>query len=351
MIESKVKAIEWCNHRLKLLDQRVLPHEEAYVVCADAKSVADAIRDMVVRGAPAIGISAAYGAVLAARIRFAEKGSQWKQAIQADIEVLWHARPTAVNLHWALNRMTGVIESLAAEIDPVAALEEAAVRIHQDDVAANYAMGQAGADVIAHAAKSGRHLLTHCNTGSLATGGYGTALGVIRSAFHRKLVDHVHADETRPWMQGARLTVWELMQDEIPVSLNADSAAAYLMQQGKISWVIVGADRITANGDAANKIGTYSLAVLAKYHGVGFMVVAPTSTVDMSLDAGTLIPIESRGATEVAEIQGKRIAPEGVAAENPVFDVTPAALIDVIVTEKGVVYKPTLEKMRDMMAR
>ncbi|HET8706515.1 MAG TPA: S-methyl-5-thioribose-1-phosphate isomerase, partial [Pseudomonadales bacterium] len=269
MIESNVKAIDWCNQHLKLLDQRVLPHEEAYVVCADASSVADAIREMVVRGAPAIGISAAYGVVLAAQIRYAEQGARWKQAIAADIDVLWHARPTAVNLHWALKRMQSIISGLADEMDPVAALQEEAVRIHQEDIAANYAMGQSGAEVIANWGKSGRHLLTHCNTGSLATGGYGTALGVIRSAYHRGLVDHVHADETRPWMQGARLTVWELMQDNIPVSLNADSAAAYLMQQGKISWVIVGADRITANGDTANKIGTYSLAVLARYHKVG----------------------------------------------------------------------------------
>lgn len=345
MIESNVKAIEWCNQHLKLLDQRVLPHEEAYVLCADANSVADAIRDMVVRGAPAIGISAAYGVVLAARIRFAERGAAWKQALANDIEVLWHARPTAVNLHWALKRMQGFISGLSDTLDPVPALEEEAVRIHQEDIAANYAMGQAGAEVIAQSAKTGRRLMTHCNTGSLATGGYGTALGVIRSAYHRGLVEHVHADETRPWMQGARLTVWELMQDNIPVSLNADSAAAYLMQQGNISWVIVGADRITANGDTANKIGTYSLAVLAKYHNVGFMVVAPTSTIDMSLDSGKLIPIEARGAAEVAEIQGKRIAPAGVAAENPVFDVTPAELIDVIVTEKGVVVNPTREKM------
>jgi len=350
MIESNVKAIEWCNHHLKLLDQRVLPHEEAYVLCNDAHSVAEAIRDMVVRGAPAIGISAAYGVVLAAGRRFAEQGERWKQAITEDIDVLWHARPTAVNLHWALRRMQALIAKLNDEHSPVAALEEEAVRIHQEDVAANYAMGRAGAELIAQSGKPGRRLLTHCNTGSLATGGYGTALGVIRSAYHRGLVEHVHADETRPWMQGSRLTLWELLQDNIPVSLNTDGAAAYLMQQGKISWVIVGADRITANGDTANKIGTYSLAVLAKYHNVGFMVVAPTSTIDMSLETGALIPIESRMASEVGQIQGVQIAPAGVAAENPVFDVTPACLIDAIVTEKGVVLNPTPEKMRSLFS-
>jgi methylthioribose-1-phosphate isomerase len=346
-----VEAIIWQNECLELLDQRILPEQETYLVYEAAESVADAIRDMVVRGAPAIGITAAYGVVLAARACFARDGFMWKESIKKPIQVLAESRPTAVNLFWALKRMEKRIELLADDLNPEKRLLEEAIQIHESDIAANRTMGEFGADLIAAAQDSGRGVMTHCNTGSLATGGVGTALGVIRTAFKKGIIDHVYADETRPWFQGSRLTAWELMQDNIPVSLNVEGAAAHIMKTQEISWVIVGADRITANGDVANKIGTYNLAVLALHHGVRFMVVAPTSTIDMALESGEDIPIEERGADEVVTVKGQQLAPEGVAVVNPVFDVTPVDLIDVIVTEIGVVERPTREKMELLMSR
>jgi methylthioribose-1-phosphate isomerase len=342
-----IRAVEWNDGQLRLIDQRLLPQETRYNSYQDATAVAGAIRDMVVRGAPAIGVTAAYGVVLAARARLAQTGAGWKTAIKQDLATLAASRPTAVNLFWALDRMKARIDSLD-ESNPEAALLAEAVTIHEEDVAANYRMGELGAALIEN---TGGAVLTHCNTGSLATGGYGTALGVIRSAYSAGRIAHVFADETRPWLQGARLTAWELVQDHIPVTLLADGAAAWLMKQGKVSWVIVGSDRIAANGDTANKIGTYSAAVNAKHHGVKFMVVAPTSTIDMSLPTGAGIPIEQRAADEVLALGGRRVAAEGAEAWNPSFDVTPAALIDAIVTEKGVVLNPTVEKMQELMAR
>lgn len=340
-----IRAVAWIDNQLELLDQRLLPQQTERLRYAHAADVARAIKDMVVRGAPAIGIAAAYGVVLAARDAVARASTAWKSAIKADLDTLAQSRPTAVNLFWALKRMQRTID--AANGDPVATLLAEAQRIHDEDIAANRRMGALGAELIG--ANSG--ILTHCNTGSLATGGYGTALGVIRSAYAAGNVAQVYADETRPWLQGARLTAWELVQDKIPVTLLADGAAAYLMKLGKVQWVIVGADRITANGDTANKIGTYSAAVNAKHHGVKFMVVAPLSTIDMSLSDGSAIPIEQRPKEEVFSLGGKRVAAEGADAWNPSFDVTPAELIDAIVTEKGVVHAPTKERMHALVTR
>lgn len=346
----KVEAIRWSNGVLELLDQRVLPHEEIWHSYTDAAAVAQAIRDMIVRGAPAIGITAAYGVVFAAANAFATAQVGWKQALVDAMNTLAQSRPTAVNLFWALARMQRLIDALPDEHSPESALLEEALAIHEEDYQANLKMGEAGAALIAAECASPIAIMTHCNTGSLATGGHGTALGVIRSLYKKGMLSHVCADETRPWMQGARLTAWELQQEGIPVVLNADAAAAHIMKQGAVKWVIVGADRITANGDAANKIGTYSLAVLARYHGVKFMVVAPSSTVDMSLSQGDEIHIEERTSHEVTHVGGVAMAPDNVVAYNPVFDVTPAALIDAIVTERGVVLNPNTQKMQEMMA-
>ncbi len=344
---DSIRAIRWENNRLLLLDQRLLPQQQIDVVCTDVAGVADAIRNMVVRGAPAIGITAAYGLVIAGQLRFAQDKARWQTTIAADLELLAKSRPTAVNLFWAIERMRGLIAGLPAQQDPAAALLAEAQLIHRDDIAANQRMGQLGAALI----QPDSAILTHCNTGSLATGGFGTALGVIRQAYADKKVTKVFADETRPWMQGARLTAWELVQDKIPVTLIVEGAAAFLMKQQRVQWVILGADRITANGDVANKIGTYSLAVLARHHGVKFMVVAPTSTIDMQLASGADIPIEMRGEEELLQLGGQRLAPQGVQAWNPVFDVTPATLIDAIVTERGVVTEPDRQKMLAMMQK
>lgn len=348
-MSSGVEAIKWEDDCLKLLDQRLLPNRELFISCTSSSEVAGAISDMVVRGAPAIGVSAAYAVVLACRTAFSGHGEHWKNFIGEPLSELANSRPTAVNLFWALDRMTRVIDALDEKKDPGEALLNEAATIHNEDVAANKRMGKLGAELMGEGANTPFSVMTHCNTGSLATGGFGTALGVIRHGWNHNIIKHVYADETRPWLQGSRLTAWELQQDGISVTLNADSAAAHIMKQGDVKWVVVGADRITANGDAANKVGTYSLAVLARYHGIKFMVVAPSSTVDMSLASGDLIPIEERTGAEVTSIQGIQLAPEGVNAFNPVFDVTPADLIDAIVTEKGVVLKPTTDKMKALL--
>ena len=340
---DSVRAVSWKDEGLRLLDQRYLPSREDYLNLRDAAAVAQAIRDMVVRGAPAIGIAAAYGVVLAARDAYAAAGADWTSAIAADLERLAASRPTAVNLFWALARMRACFTGLQG--DPVPTLLAEANSILEEDIQANRRMGELGAALLTDT----QGVLTHCNTGSLATGGYGTALGVIRSGWSQGRIQTVYADETRPWLQGARLTAWELVRDAIPVTLLADSAAAHLMRQGRVQWVIVGSDRIAANGDVANKIGTYSLAVNARHHGVRFMVVAPTSTIDMAISTGAEIPIESRDAAEVLALAGQRVAADGAAAWNPAFDITPAALVDAIVTERGIVEAPTAEKMAQLM--
>jgi len=326
-----VQALQWTGASLKVLDQRRLPEHIIYDEYTDAAGVTDAIASMRVRGAPAIGIAAAYGVVLSVNKHYASS-SHWRQQVNADIEMLAKSRPTAVNLFWALAQMTAALDH-DHENPPAAALV-CAEKIHADDIAANLAMGELGAELLANS----KGVLTHCNTGALATGGHGTALGVIRSAYQRSPIK-VYAGETRPWLQGVRLTVWELAQDSIPVTLIADSAAAWLMKTGAVEWVIVGADRIAANGDTANKIGTYSLAVLAKQHGVKVMVVAPTSTIDWHMPTGEHIEIEQRHQSELLPEcynQYKGL----VSAWNPVFDVTPAELITAIVTERGVVLNP-----------
>ena len=334
-------AIRWHGSSLELLDQRLLTGEENWITLEGAVGVAQGIRDMVVRGAPAIGISAAYGVALAARHA---GGGDWKAEIKQSIRELAASRPTAVNLFWALQRMEQVFHQCHSLDEAAKRLAKEAVAIHEEDLAANVAMADHALEFMAP--DKPMSVLTHCNTGALATGGYGTALGVIRRLNEEKLLREVFADETRPWLQGSRLTAWELSRDGIPVTLNADGAAAAILARGEVRWVIVGADRITANGDVANKIGTYGLAVLARHHKVGFMVVAPSSTVDMSLASGSDIPIEEREGLEVREIRGIPLAPEGVKVFNPVFDVTPASLIDAIVTEKGVVHNPNITGMR-----
>jgi methylthioribose-1-phosphate isomerase len=329
--KSGVKALQWTGHSLKMLDQRQLPEKISYDEYTDAHGVAEAIATMRVRGAPAIGIAAAYGVVLSVYQHYSQSVDSWRQHVLVDIDTLANSRPTAVNLFWALNQMKAVLDG--QQDNPLEAIFACAEKIHADDIAANYKMGELGADILANT----KGIMTHCNTGALATGGYGTALGVIRSVHARNPVK-IYAGETRPWLQGVRLTVWELAQDEIPVTLIADSAAAWLMKSGAIDWVVVGADRIALNGDVANKIGTYSLAVLAKQHDVKVMVVAPTSTIDGSINSGDEIEIEQRQKSELLPACYKDNA--FVRAWNPVFDVTPAGLISAVVTERGVVMNP-----------
>jgi methylthioribose-1-phosphate isomerase len=333
MINEIVQALIWTGKSLDVLDQRQLPETTYYDNYSDASGVAEAIKSMRVRGAPAIGIAAAYGVVLSVQQHF--ESENWRELVASDIDILAQSRPTAVNLFWALDKMKAVLAE--KHDDVLAAVKNCAIQIHADDKAANKKMGELGADLVA----GSKGVMTHCNTGSLATGGYGTALGVIRSAFARNKNLNVFAGETRPWLQGARLTVWELSQDGIPATLIADSAAAWLMKSGKIDWIIVGADRIAANGDTANKIGTYSLATLAKQHGVKFMVVAPNSTIDWTLENGDNIEIECREARELLPVCYYDTPDSLVSAWNPVFDVTPAALIDAIVTENGMVLNPS----------
>lgn len=345
---EKVKALEWRDKTLYLLDQRLLPQQEHWQGYKTAADVALAIREMRVRGAPAIGVAAAFGIVLAAYQHWTHNTANWQAALEADFAVLAQSRPTAVNLFWALQEMRDCIAALGDDKNPLPAIEAQAVAILNDDREANLYTAQLGLQVIREACSTPQHVMTHCNTGALATAGFGTALGVIRAAYLDGLVKCVHINETRPWLQGSRLTAWELVGEGIPSLLNVDSTAAHLMAQGKITWVIVGADRITANGDVANKIGTYQLAVLARYHNVKVMVVAPSSTIDMQLSSGTQIPIEERAGEEILYVDEQRIAAE-IAAFNPVFDVTPADLIDVIVTERGIVTQPNKQKMQALM--
>lgn len=330
-------AIRWHNNRLSLLDQRALPHASDWIVYDDAASVSQAIRDMVVRGAPAIGITAAYGLALEA-IKLGHTASA--ASLRSALDVLATSRPTAVNLFWALARMEKIIGAQQGE-QLVTALTREAREIHREDRRMNEKMAAFGATLLTQNGS----VYTHCNTGALATGGHGTALGIIRTAWSNGQIDGVYAGETRPWLQGARLTSWELMQDNIPVTLVVDSAAGHLMQQGKISAVIVGSDRISANGDTVNKIGTYNLAVLAQHHGIPFIVAAPISTIDSTLASGDLIEIEQRNGNEISRLGSQSVAPNNVNAYNPAFDMTPAALISAIVTERGVIAEPNAVKM------
>ena len=337
-----MKTLAWANDALELIDQTRLPHEEVTLRCRDHHEVAAAIREMRVRGAPAIGVAGAFGLALAARRSVAATRDDLLSELEEAARFLSATRPTAVNLDWALTRLLGVAKAYAGRPSDVAErlLREALAVLEQDE-AANRRMGAYGAELI----PDGATILTHCNAGALATAAYGTALGVVRAAWERGKRIQVLADETRPLLQGARLTAWELARDGIPVTIITDNMAGYLLHEGRVDLVIVGADRIAGNGDVANKIGTYSLAVLAKENGVPFYVVAPFSTVDTSLASGACIPIEHRSSHEVLSFAGRRVAPEGVDALNPAFDVTPHRYVTALITERGVLRPPYQESI------
>jgi methylthioribose-1-phosphate isomerase len=341
-----VETVVWTGAGVVMIDQTRLPREEVYVTCRSYEEVAEAIRSMVIRGAPAIGVAAAMGVALG--VLHANE-QELDVQFQRICEVLAGTRPTAVNLFWAIERMQRLYASVqncpASEIRR--RMIEEAQRIREEDIAINRAIGRHGAVLV----PEGKTVLTHCNAGALATAGYGTALGVIRAAAAAGRNIDVFADETRPFLQGARLTAWELQQDGIPVTLITDNMAGHFLKTGRIGCVIVGADRIAANGDVANKIGTYSVAVLAKENRVPFYVAAPTSTLDMKLASGEAIPIEQRAPSEVTQVSGVPIAPEGVAAENPAFDVTPNRYVTAIITEHGVARQPYTESLRNLVLR
>ena len=342
-----IKAIEWANGRVRLLDQTRLPHQEAYLELDDHRQMAAAIREMRVRGAPLIGIAAAYGMALSARHIETSSMQHFLAQLRPIAEALAATRPTAVNLSWALERMTLAAEAAA---DPQAAQEALvaeALRIHRENADADRRLGQHGAQLI----PAGSAVLTHCNTGSLATGGSGTALGVIRVAWEQGKLSRVYFSETRPLLQGARLTAWELARDGIPATLIADGAAGFLMRRrDAIACVIVGADRIAANGDVANKIGTYTLAVLASEHSIPFYVAAPTSTIDLTTATGDQIPIEERSAEELTAFADVTVAPAGTDALNPAFDVTPHRYVSAIISERGIVRDPYQASIAKLVA-
>jgi methylthioribose-1-phosphate isomerase len=343
-----IKTLEWTDAGVRFIDQTKLPTEETYVTCKNYEEVADAIRTMIVRGAPAIGVAAAMGVALGTLQSQSKSLPEFERDFDTICTVLAGTRPTAVNLFWAIRRMRDKFERLRAlpleKIKAELAAEAQCMLV--EDIAANEAMGQHGAVLL----PSSGGVLTHCNAGALATAGYGTALGVIRAAVESGKKLNVFADETRPFLQGSRLTAWELMKDGIPTTLIADNMAGAMMRQGKIDAVIVGADRIAANGDVANKIGTYTVAVLAKEHGIPFYVAAPISTVDLNTPDGSKIPIEQRASTEVTHLAGKQIAPDAVRVENPAFDVTPSKYVTAIITERGVARAPYEESLAGLVA-
>ena len=341
-----IQTLEWTARGVVFIDQTKLPTEEVYVTCTTHQQVADVIRNMVVRGAPAIGVAAAMGIALGVKNSKAENGADLKKDFDQICETIRQTRPTAVNLFWAIRRMTEKFERM--RIHSVAQIKQELIeesqRMHAEDIAANQAMGRHGATLMP--ASGGA--LTHCNAGALATAGYGTALGVIRAAVEAGKKIHVYADETRPFLQGSRLTAWELMKDGIPTTEISDNMVGAMMQQGKIGAIVVGADRIAANGDVANKIGTYTVAVLAKEHGIPFYVAAPISTVDLATPDGSKIPIEQRDAKEITHIAGKQMTPDGVEVENPAFDVTPAKYVAAIITERGIARAPYAKSLREL---
>jgi methylthioribose-1-phosphate isomerase len=346
-LREMIKTLEWTDGGVRFIDQRKLPTEENYVTCKSYEEVADAIRTMIVRGAPAIGVAAAMGIALGIRDSQAANQTDLRCDFEHISDVLAATRPTAVNLFWAIRRMRMKFEQLSTRPIPEVKREviNEAGRMLVEDIAGNQAMGKHGAVLLP--SKAG--ILTHCNAGALATCGYGTALGVIRAAVEAGKKLHVFAGETRPVLQGARLTAWELMKDDIPTTLISDNMVGALMRQGKIDVVVVGADRIAANGDVANKIGTYTVAVLAKEHGIPFYVAAPLSTVDLDTPDGSGIPIEQRASQEVTHFAGKQIAPDGVKVENPAFDVTPHEYVAAIITECGVAREPYTEALRELL--
>jgi methylthioribose-1-phosphate isomerase len=344
-----IQTLEWTPRGVIFIDQTKLPTEEVYVTCTTHQQVADVIRNMVVRGAPAIGVAAAMGIALGVQNSKAGNAADLKKDLDGISETIRQTRPTAVNLFWAIRRMQDKFATLInLPVDQIKkSLIEESQRMHAEDIAANQAMGRHGATLM----PSSGGVLTHCNAGALATAGYGTALGVIRAAVEAGKKIHVYADETRPFLQGSRLTAWELMKDGIPTTVISDNMAGVMMQQGKIGAIVVGADRIAANGDVANKVGTYTVAILAKEHGIPFYVAAPISTVDLETPDGSKIPIEQRNKREVSHIAGKQMVPDGVEIENPAFDVTPAKYVAAIITEKGIARAPygvSLQKLASL---
>jgi methylthioribose-1-phosphate isomerase len=337
-----VKTIEWKNDRVIMLDQRLLPHREVYRVCRDYTQVAAAIRQMVIRGAPAIGVAAAMGVALGA---IKAPAKTFDRSFERILVTLGKTRPTAVNLFWALQRMRHVYSEYRSQgVDRVKrALKEEAQKIYKEDIAGNRQLGKHGVALLRHA----KHIMTHCNAGALATAGYGTALGVLRALKESGKVFEVFVNETRPFLQGARLTAWELKKEKIPATLITDNMAGSLMQNGKVDAIVVGCDRVAANGDVANKIGTYTLAVLARRHGIPFYVAGPTSSIDVDCASGKDIPIEQRDPKEVSHIFGKALAPKGTRVFNPAFDVTSQDLITAIITEKGVITPPYQQNIRN----
>src|SRR5579863_3190796 len=339
-----IQTLEWTDQGVRFLDQTKLPTEETYVNCKTHEQVADVIRNMVVRGAPAIGVAAAMGIALGVNNSKAETVGDLKRDLDQICDVIGKTRPTAVNLFWAIRRMQAKFERI--RIWPIPQIKRTLVeesqRMHAEDIAANQAMGRHGATLMP--AEGG--VLTHCNAGALATAGYGTALGVIRAAIEQGKKIHVYADETRPFLQGSRLTAWELMKDDIPTTVISDNMAGAMMSKGKIGAIVVGADRIAANGDVANKIGTYTVAILAKEHDIPFYVAAPISTIDLACPDGSGIPIEQRNSKEVTHVAGKQMVPDGVGIENPAFDVTPSKYVTAIITEKGIARAPYLDSLR-----
>ena len=338
-----IHSIEWKDNYIRILDQARLPQEVCYINCSSYQMVISAISQMNIRGAPAIGIAAAMGIALGVQKISCQDRSQFMSRMEDICQAFYRSRPTAVNLVWAINRLKKISRNHSRDIGELKeAIKAEALIIWEKDIQCNKALGKYGEALIPDQAT----ILTHCNAGALATGGYGTALGIIRSAQEAGKQISVYVDETRPFLQGARLTAWELLEDEIPLTLITDNMAGHFMQKGTIDLIIVGADRVVANGDTANKIGTYSLAVLAKVHHIPFYVAAPISTIDLTLSTGKQIPIEEREPEEVTTIAGIRLAPEGVTAANPAFDVTPHAYISAIVTEKGVIFPPYTEELK-----
>jgi len=344
----KVETLRWNDGRLEMIDQRVLPAVFEYLEYTSAETVAEGIRSMVVRGAPAIGVAAAYGVALEALRLQGTTTAEFARGLKAGFDILARSRPTAVNLFWALDRMRRTWHSLSRleNVEIAARLLNEAHEIMAEDVRINRALGAFGAELLA----DGARVLTHCNAGALATAGHGTALGVIRSAVESGKKISVIADETRPFLQGARLTAWEMVQENIPVTLITDNMAGFMMSHGEIDAVVVGTDRVAANGDVANKIGTYMVAVLARHHNIPFYVACPLSTIDLNISEGTDIPIEERASEEVQGFRDYHWAAEGVRIRNPAFDVTPAKLVTGLITEKGVILQPDNQKLKGLFS-
>jgi methylthioribose-1-phosphate isomerase len=345
-----IKTVEWTDEGVRMIDQRILPTEEKYLMLRSYEEVAEAIKKMVVRGAPAIGVSAAMGLALGAKQSVGTAVSDLEFDFDYMCEVMAATRPTAINLFWAIERMRAAFNRAKAQTGDVEEIKQMLVceaqAVYKEDLESNREMGRFGGELL----KDNSTVLTHCNAGALATAGdYGTALGVIRGARDAGKRIAVIADETRPFFQGARLTAWELHKDEIPVTLITDNMAGHVMKQGKVDAVVVGADRIAANGDTANKIGTYMVAVMARQHDIPFYVAAPISTIDLNSTSGEDIPIEERDSREVTHIREQRLAPQGIEVQNPAFDVTPNELITAIITDKGVARQPYIESLRRMV--